>query len=835
MHNEIIIRGAHLHNLKHVNLSIPKNQFVVLTGISGSGKSTLALETLHREGQRQYLESIGVVTYAISKPEVDSISGLSPSISVDQHLTNRSPRSTVGTATEVFTYLRVLFARIGYRVCLNCGSDIPPVYDVGAESDDTLEEDTSYPCPQCGVAVPNLGMAHFSFNKPQGACPTCTGLGVIHAANLDLLIDPAKSMRDGGVLRWIDHETERYSDVLQAAGKHYGFSFDTSAPLGELGEVQMDILLYGAVSERFRRHFPDIEPPQTVSKGRFEGIIPNLMRRYAESVNNPTYRAKLGKMLSEQTCPDCHGRRLRRESRAVTINGQTIIDVSQMPLSSLLDWINTVEEWVAGEAWQIAEPVIADLRERVRRLVDAGISYLTLDRATPSLSSGEAMRLRLAALLGSGLTGVLYVLDEPTIGLHPRDNTLLIRVLRRLRDLGNTVLVIEHDLDMIRAADILVDMGPGAGVHGGQVMAAGTADEVARVSKSITGQYLSGKKAVPIPPLRRRGNGQRLTIRGARAHNLKNLTVELPLGTLIAVVGVSGSGKSSLIMDTLGRAANRRFHHSNDIPKAHDTISGWEHLSNVVIIDQTAIGRIPRSNAATYTDVFTAIRQTFAKESEARHLEAGHFSFNVPGGRCVRCEGAGVLTVNMHFLPDVEVRCPVCRGRRFKEEVLRVRYHGLDIAAVLDLTTEEALELFEDVPAVARKLKLMVDVGLGYLKLGQPATTLSGGEAQRIKLAKELGRRSSGHTLYLLDEPTTGQHPDDVGRLLAVLQRLVDANNTVLVIEHNVDVMRAADWLVELGPEGGEAGGFLIAEGMPDEVAGNPESPTASFLAVRGA
>jgi excinuclease ABC subunit A len=524
--------------------------------------------------------------------------------------------------------------------------------------------------------------------------------------------------------------------------------------------------------------------------------------------------------------------RLRRESRAVTVLGQTIIAVSQLPLSSLLDWIDSLEGRISAEAWLISEPVIIDLRERIRHLVDVGIGYLTLDRATPSLSGGEAQRLRLAALLGSGLTGVLYVLDEPTIGLHPRDNARLIRVLRQLRDLGNTVLVIEHDLDMMGAADILIDMGPGAGQYGGEVVAIGTPDEVAAVAESITGQYLSGKKMVPIPTARRRGNGRKLTIRGARAHNLKDLTVDLPLGTLVAVAGVSGSGKSSLILDILGRAADRRFHQANVFPEAHDTITGWEHLHDVVTIEQTAIGRTPRSNAATYTDVFSAIRQTFAHQPAAEHLDRRHFSFNVPGGRCERCEGAGVLTVNMHFLPDVEVRCPVCRGRRFKEEVLRVKYRGFDIAEVLDLTIEEALALFADVPAVVRKLSLMVDVGLGYLKLGQPATMLSGGEAQRIKLAKELGRQSSGHMLYLLDEPTMGLHPDDVARLLAVLQRLVDADNTVLVIEHNIEVIRAADWIIELGPEGGTAGGYLLAAGTPEEIAVNPVSPTAPFLAV---
>lgn len=825
MSNEIVIQGAHLHNLKHINLTIPKNRLIVITGLSGSGKSTLAMDTLFREGLRQYFESIGIVTFGLSKPEVDKITGLSPTISVDQHMTNRSPRSTVGTATEVFTYLRLLFARIGNRVCLNCGGEIPPAYDVGATADDAAGE-TTYPCPHCGVAVPNLTMAHFSFNKPEGACPTCSGLGVVMTADLEQLLDPSKSIREGGVVRWERTEISRYSEVLQAAGQHFGFPFDPNTPLGELGEVQMDLLLYGATSDQFRRHVPDIEPPELVSKGRFEGVVPNLLRRYAES-SSPSYRARLGKLIREQTCPDCQGARLRPESRAVVVNGRTIIELSKLPLTSLQGWVAALEAKVQDKTQQVAAAVIIDLRERLRRLLEVGVGYLTLERAMPSVSGGEAMRLRLASLLGSSLTGILYVLDEPTIGLHPRDNAMLIKVLRRLRDLGNTVLVIEHDLDMIRAADVLIDMGPGAGQHGGKVVAMGSPAEVAHMPESITGQYLSGAKKVAIPAQRRPGNGHTLTIHGARAYNLKNLTVELPLGTLIGVIGASGSGKSSLILDILGRAAERRYHQAQEIPADHDTITGWEHLSDVVTIDQTAIGRSPRSNAATYTDIFTSIRQTFASLPEAHHLDPRHFSFNVPGGRC---EGAGVLTVSMQFMPSVEVRCPVCQGRRFKDEVLQVKYRGYDIAQVLDSSIEEALELFAEVPAVARKLQLLADVGLGYLKLGQPATMLSGGEAQRIKLAKELGRRSSGHTLYLLDEPTTGQHPDDTGRLLAVLQRLVDADNTVLVIEHNVEMIRAADWLIELGPEGGEAGGYLIAAGTPEEVAANPNSPTAPFL-----
>ncbi len=834
MDNAIVIKGARLHNLKNITLSIPRNQVVVLTGLSGSGKSTLALETLYKESQRQFMEALGLVTFAASKPDVDSITGLPPSVSVDQHLTNRSPRSTVGTASEIFTYLRVLFARAGRRACPHCGAEIPPGYDAGAEADDELELDATYPCPQCGQPVPCLSMAHFSFNKPQGACPTCSGLGVVHTAIVERLIDPARSVQEGGVLRWVSHETRYHSQTLQAAARHYGFPFDPGTPIGQLAGAARDILLYGVNDERFRRHFPGVEPPEMVSRGRFEGLIPNLVRRYAESVDNSAHRARLGELLTEEECPDCGGTRLRPASRAVTMAGRTIVDVSAMPLTDLLDWITALEGWIAGDAWRIAAPIVADLRGRIRRFVDVGVGYLTLARATPSLSGGEAQRLRLAALLGSSLTGMLYVLDEPTIGMHPRDTERLIRVVRQLRDLGNTVLVIEHDLDVMRAADVLIDMGPGAGPQGGQIVAAGTPDAVARNSASITGHYLTGVKTLPVQDIRRSGTGQSITIHGARAHNLKKLTVEIPLGMLVAVIGVSGSGKSSLILDTLGAAANRHYHGARDQPGAHDRITGWEHLEDVVIIDQAPIGRSPRSNAATYTEVFTLIRQLFARLPEAHGLDPRHFSFNVPGGRCERCEGAGVLAVSLHFLPDVEIRCPVCRGRRFQEEVLAVRYRGLDIAEVLSLTIEEALALFADVPAIARRLALLVDVGLGYLQLGQPATMLSSGEAQRIKLAKELARGAHGHTLYLLDEPTMGLHPDDTARLLAVLQRLVDAGNTVLVIEHNIPLIRAADWLIELGPEGGSAGGYLIAAGTVAEVAANPASQTAPFFAASG-
>ena len=841
MQDQITIKGARLHNLKNITLSIPKNKLVVLTGLSGSGKSTLAFDTLHKEGQRQYMESLGLVTDA--KPPIDAIVGLSPSISVGQHLTNRSPRSTVGTFTEVYTYLRVLYARIGYRPCPSCGMNVPPAQEVddvdawddepeGSEPDEAFDADSVYPCPHCEAPVPELGMAHFSFNKPAGACPTCTGLGTVREGNLARLIDPERSIADGGVLGWDRFYVDRYTETLRNAGQRYGFHFDPQVPIKALGQVQRDLLLYGVHSPQFRRHYPDVEPPHTVGQGRFEGIVTNVLRRYGERIHDPNYRAKMEKLLLRRTCPDCLGERLRPESRTVTVDRQTIVTLSRMPLTDLAGWLARLPDALSPEDWIITEPIVTDLDERVRRLVDVGVGYLTLERASPTLSAGEGQRLRLAALLGSGLTGVIYVLDEPTIGLHQRDIGRLVAVLRQLRDLGNTVLVIEHDLEMVLAADYVVDLGPGAGARGGKVVVAGPPQAVSSCPESVTGRYLAGRASIPVPGQRRAGNGWHLTIKSAGEHNLKEITVRFPLGMLIAVTGVSGSGKSSLMLDILDRAARQRFYGANELPGKHEAIVGWEHLDKVVTIDQTAIGRSPRSNAATYTDAFTPIREAFAATDEARRrgLTPGHFSFNVPGGRCERCKGAGVLTVRMYFLSDVQVRCPACHGRRFKREVLGAQYRGHHIADVLDMPIDEASALFQDVPAAASRLSLMVDVGLGYLKLGQPATTLSGGEAQRVKLAKELGRRTTGRTLYLLDEPTTGLHVADVAQLLAVLQRLVDAGNTLVVIEHNLDVIKAVDWIIDLGPEGGEAGGQIVAQGTPEEVAQVGGSYTGTFL-----
>ncbi|MEO8357203.1 MAG: excinuclease ABC subunit UvrA [Chloroflexota bacterium] len=836
MNPTITIRNARLHNLKNVTLEIPKNQFVVLTGLSGSGKSTLAFDLLHKEGQRQYMESLGMVTWGLSKPPVDSIVGLSPSISVDQHLANHSPRSTVGTATEVFTYLRILYARLGHRPCPKCGKDVPPsTYE---SSDDNYQDesdespDGTYPCPHCGTQVPEMGMANFSFNKPAGACPTCTGLGVVRQPIVSRLIDETKSIPENAVDGWIEFHVNHYGQILKNTGKYFGFEFDPSKAIKDYTQVQRDLLLYGTESPQFRRHFPNIKPPTTNAQGRFEGVVTNLQRRYDEHATNPAYLEKLDRLFTIQPCIDCEGTRLRPESRVVTVAGESIVTVSQLPLNDLDTWLKTLPLHFTSEEMLLARPILDDLYERVGRLLEVGVGYLSLERSSPTLSAGEAQRLRLAALLGSGLTGVLYVLDEPTIGLHPRDTRRLINVLRRLRDLDNTVLVVEHDLELIKAADYLVDVGPGAGKQGGQIVAAGTPAEVAQTKGSLTGAFLAGTTSVPIPEQRRTPNHKALTIHGARQFNLKNLTVQIPLGLLVAVTGVSGSGKSSLIFDILDLAAHQHLNGTTGIPGEHDSITGWEHIDKVITIDQQHLGRIPRSNAATYSDTFTPLREAFAATPEARQnkITARHFSFNVPGGRCERCEGAGTLTVKMHFLPEVEVRCPACRGRRFKRETLAVKYRDYDISQVLNMTVEEALTLFADVPAAASRLKIMSDVGLGYLQLGQPATTLSGGEAQRVKLAKELGRRSIGRTLYLLDEPTTGLHPADTARLLRVLQRLVDAGNSVIVVEHNLDLVKAADWVIDLGPEGGAAGGQLLAEGTPEDVARAKESYTGQCL-----
>jgi excinuclease ABC subunit A len=837
---QISIRGARLHNLKNISLTIPKNKLIVLSGVSGSGKSTLGFDILHKEGQRQYLEALGILAYDLARPPVEEITGLSPSISIDHHLTNRSPRSTVGTVTDVYTYLRVLFARLGQRPCPNCGKDVPPAHinpDDVWESEaidryDFDDDDEIRCCPHCNATIPVLGMANFSFNKPAGACPTCTGLGVLKQANIERLVDEQKSIPEGAVMGWNPLLISYHSANLQAAAAHYGFDFDISRLIRDYTQPQRDLLFFGVESPSFRRHFPAISPPKTVRQGRFEGVATNLMRRYAERIQDADYSEKMKEFLVTQTCPDCAGMRLRAESREVTVNGQTIVALSRSSLSDLADWVDSLGATFTADDELLAGPILADLKRRITNLVIAGAGYLTLERATPSLSAGEAQRLRLAGLLGSGLTGVLYVLDEPTIGTHQRDTRRLIEFLGQLRDLGNTILVIEHDLEMIAAADYVIDFGPGGGKLGGQIVAAGTPAEISMNPASSTGDYLSGRSVLPLPQCRRTATEKDITIRGARHHNLQNITVRIPLGLLVAVTGVSGSGKSSLVFDILDRALRQRLYSANDVPGEHDGIDGSEKINRVITIDQQHIGRIPRSNLATYADVFTPIRQVFAATHEARRrgYSARHFSFNLPGGRCERCQGTGVLAVNMHFLPEVEVRCPACHGRRFTYQTLDIRYRDHDISQVLDLTVEEALMLFQEVPAAESRLQVLVDVGLGYLQLGQPATTLSGGEAQRVKLAKELGRRARSQTLYLLDEPTTGLHLADTARLLNLLQRLIDAGNSVVVVEHNLQLIKTADWIIDLGPEGGAAGGQLVAQGTPEQVAQVSGSYTGQYL-----
>ncbi|MGE5672864.1 MAG: excinuclease ABC subunit UvrA [Mycobacterium leprae] len=835
MADEIIIGGARLHNLKNVTVRIPKQKLVVITGLSGSGKSALAFDTLNAEGQRQYLEALGFVAYGMAKPPVDRIEGLSPTISVGQHTSNNNPRSTVGTETEIYTYLRVLFAKIGHRPCPCCGKLIAPPYVVGelglVESDEPDTAD-AYPCPHCSTRVSELDMAHFSFNKLAGACPTCTGLGVVNQVDLSQLIDERKSLLEGAIAGWGAAFSQYQGDLLRMAGEHYGFPFDSTRPIQAYSEVQRDLLFYGVESPQFRRHFPGIEPPRTARAGRVEGVVPGFMRRYAERIDEPKYREKMERYMRTQTCPDCEGQRLKTESRAVTVAGRGIVEWARTPLVDLDTWVEALPGAVAPEAWPLIQPIVADLQERIRRIRNVGLGYLTLDRSAPTLSAGEAQRLRLAALLGSGLSGVIYVLDEPTTGLHQRDTALLIGILRGLRDLGNTVLVIEHDLEMIRAADYVIDMGPGAGHNGGEVVAAGTQAEVARVAESPTGRLLAGTASIPVPAVRRAGNGAHLVVHGARAHNLKQITVRLPLGQLVAVTGVSGSGKSSLLFDIVDRAGRQRFYGAGDPPGEHEGITGWEHLNRIITVDQATIGRTPHSNVATYTDVFTGIRKLYAAlpYAQSRGLGEGHFSLNVAGGRCEKCQGAGVIMVPMQLLPDVAVCCPACRGMRFKPEVLAARHSGCSIADVLAMTIAQVAVLFRDVAPIYDRLALLQRCGVGYLKLGQPATTLSGGEAQRVKLAKELGRRSAGRTLYLLDEPTVGLHPADVAHLIQVLQGLVDAGHSVVVVEHNLDLIKVADWVIDLGPEGGKAGGEVVAEGTPEQVAAVGASHTGRYL-----
>ena len=933
--DQIVIKGAREHNLKNVDVTIPRDKLVVFTGLSGSGKSSLAFDTIYADGQRRYVESLS--SYArmflgqMEKPDVDSIEGLSPAISIDQKTTSKNPRSTVGTVTEIYDYLRLLYARIGVPHCPVCGREITqqtvdqivdqilslpektrvqilaPVirgrkgehqkelenarksgyvrvrvdgilYDLSEEikleknkkhnieivvdrlavSDsiksrltDSIETalrlsgglmiadvpggeemlfSQNYACPDHGVSIGELEPRMFSFNNPMGACPTCTGLGTFMKVDPDMVI-PNKnlSIREGAIKAsgWYIGESGTIAQMYyEALAKHYGFSLDT--PVKELTKKQLDALLYGTKGERI--HMVRKKEYGTGSYDtEFEGIVNNLERRFRETQSS-FIRDEITQVMSSVPCPDCHGERLKPEYLAVTVGGKNISEFCKMSVTDALNFVEELE--LSSRDAMIGAQILKEIKARLGFLQSVGLDYLTLSRASATLSGGESQRIRLATQIGSSLVGVLYILDEPSIGLHQRDNDKLLATLQRLRDLGNTLIVVEHDEDTMRAADYIVDVGPGAGVHGGQIVCAGTPKEIMACKESITGQYLSGARKVPVPEVRRPGNGGFLTVRKARQNNLKGIDVKIPLGTFTCVSGVSGSGKSSLVNEILYKTLAAELNGAKAKPGLSDGIDGMEQLDKVIDIDQSPIGRTPRSNPATYTGVFTDIRELFAQTADAkmRGYGSSRFSFNVKGGRCEACEGDGILKIEMHFLPDVFVPCEVCKGKRYNRETLEVKYKGKSIYDVLEMTVEEAMTFFESLPRIRRKIATLFEVGLGYIKLGQPATTLSGGEAQRVKLATELSKRSTGKTIYILDEPTTGLHTYDVQKLIEVLQKLVDAGNTVVVIEHNLDVLKTADWVIDLGPEGGDRGGTLVAAGTPEELVKIPESYTGQYL-----
>ena len=933
MQDKIVVRGAREHNLKNIDVEIPRDKLVVITGLSGSGKSSLAFDTIYAEGQRRYVESLSAYARQflglMEKPDVDQIDGLSPAISIDQKSSSRNPRSTVGTVTEIYDYLRLLYARIGIPHCPICGSavsrqtsgqivdtilglpadtrimilapvvsdqkgehrhmatelkkagysrlrvdgrviDIDEPYELDKQKKHTLEAvvdrltvgpdirqrltesveqslnlgegmvtlldaDTNhetvysehFSCPKHpDINIPELAPRNFSFNSPHGACPHCTGLGTRLELDPKLIVpNPRLSIAEGGIRPW-SRTTSRmtwYTKLLEMVASKHGFNLND--PVAEMSREALKLVLYGTGDESLKVRGSGGRNFDTT----FEGVIPNLERRYHET-DSDYVRREIEKYMALVVCPVCGGKRLKPEILAVTIANKSIADVTTFSIEQAVKFFRDLK--LSGKEQKIAVQILKEVQSRLHFLEGVGLNYLTLDRSANTLAGGEAQRIRLATQIGSSLMGVLYILDEPSIGLHQRDNDRLITTLKRLRDLGNTVIVVEHDEDTILEADWVIDMGPAAGEHGGNVVSAGTPAQIKRDPASVTGRYLSGAAEIPVPPARRRGNGRELVIRGARENNLQNIDVKIPLGRLVTVTGVSGSGKSSLINDILAKQLSQQFHRASEPAGDHDSIDGTSALDKVIDIDQSPIGRTPRSNPATYTSAFNDIRELFAQTPEAkiRGYKAGRFSFNVKGGRCEVCRGDGIIKIEMHFLPDVYVTCEECKGRRYNREALEIHYKGKNISEVLELTVEEAAEYFQNIPSIRRKLDTLVDVGLGYVRLGQPATTLSGGEAQRIKLASELARRSTGRTLYILDEPTTGLHFEDVGKLLTVLGALVDMGNSVLVIEHNLDVIKSADWIIDLGPEGGSGGGTLVAEGTPEAVAEVTGSHTGHYL-----
>ncbi len=823
MKDKIKVIGARVHNLKNINVEIPKNKLTVITGLSGSGKSSLAFDTIYAEGQRRYVESLS--SYArqflgvMEKPDVDYIEGLSPAISIDQKTAGRSPRSTVGTMSEVYDYLRLLFAKVGTVHCPVCGgiANKERRETITTNSAGTKRKvlTTVHVCTECGHEFPEITMSSFSFNSPSGACQVCQGLGV------RLVIDPEYvfpnkrlTLAEGAIRPWsrITSHASWYNKTLKTMSETYSISLDT--PIAKLNDAEVDLILFGDKSEN----------------GTFEGVIPNLERRYKET-DSDYVRNEIEKYMVEKVCDVCHGKRLRPEVLGITINDKSIADITSMTIETAQAFF--AELTFLDQDEKITGPILREIRNRLGYLVQVGLPYLTLDRNADTLAGGEAQRIRLATQLGSALTGVLYILDEPSIGLHPRDHDNLIETITQLRDLGNTVIVVEHDQTTMEAADYLIDVGPGAGDHGGRIVAKGTPEEVKANENSPTGRYLAGTAQVEVPAKRRKPSENMITISGATEFNLKDVTVSFPLNTFICVTGVSGSGKSTLVSDILAKALAKKFHNAKTEPGVHKSITGLEHINKVIAIDQSPIGRTPRSNPATYTGVFTPIRELFAETplAKERKYDEGHFSFNVRGGRCENCRGEGAMKIEMHFLPDVYVTCESCNGSRYNQEVLDVLYKEKTIAEVLDLTVEDACKFFADVKQVYDKLKVLADVGLGYMHLGQTATSLSGGEAQRVKLATELSRHDTGKTLYILDEPTSGLHFEDIKRLLIVLQALVEKGNTILVIEHNLDVIKSADWVIDMGPDGGSHGGRVVAEGTPEQVAKSKESHTGRYLA----
>ena len=930
----IKIRGAREHNLKDVNLDLPRNRLIVMTGISGSGKSSLAFDTIYAEGQRRYVESLS--SYArqflgqLDKPDVDLIEGLSPAISIDQKGTTTNPRSTVGTVTEVYDYLRVLYARVGIPHCYRCGrtvsrqtpqqitdqvlsmgdgkritllapmvqgrkgehqavldglrqrgyvravvdnkmvdlsEDIPldkkKNHEILAVVDRLVVKDgvrsrvaesveaalllgegmvavqehdgtrnlfsEEFSCVRCAISFPEISPRMFSFNSPYGACKVCGGLGYHQEIDPELVIpDPKRSLIEGAVAPWESTSQTHFYSVLQALGDNYGFGLTT--PFGKLAKIHRDLILYGSGEEELLVEHFGIDGRRRTYYTQYEGVMPTLERRYRETESDYA-RMRIGTFMSIKPCPGCSGARLRPESLAVTVGGISIAQLCDLTIESAIDFVRKLK--LDARRREIASRLMKELLSRMQFLVDVGLDYLTLSRYANTLAGGESQRIRLATQIGSGLVGVVYILDEPSVGLHKRDNNRLLKTLKRLRDLGNTVIVVEHDEGTIRAADFLVDIGPGAGIHGGVIVASGSVDDLVKARKSVTGRYLSGELKIPLPDERRSVSGRSLVVRGASEHNLKEIDVEFPLGLFCCVTGVSGSGKSTLVSDILYRGLRRRLASSRVPPGRHKRIDGVEEIDKVVNIDQSAIGRTPRSNPATYTKVFDNIRAIYASTQQAkvRGYKPGRFSFNVSGGRCEACNGEGMVKIEMHFLPDVYIVCEVCKGARYNRETLEVRYKGKNIMDVLEMTVEEAMSLFENIPQVKRQLQILTDVGLGYIRLGQPAPTLSGGEAQRVKLARELGKRPTGRTLYLLDEPTTGLHFDDINKLIKVLNRLVEGGNTVVVVEHNMDVIKVADFVIDLGPEGGDKGGEVVATGTPEQVVSNGDSHTGRYLA----